>query len=127
MTLNRFIEQYRDGCTQKLNQALINNEVTESSNKTLLHELQEARSAISRLTAHHARSVGWDARLMAVTQEREDMQQERDFEAHRARQAEARIVALNTRVGKFKPFRRCDVCLVLQPNFNWRYNVCGKV
>jgi hypothetical protein len=80
---------------------LVNNEVTEVSNKTLLHELEEARAAISRLTAHHARSVGWDARLAAIMQERDDIQQERDSEAHKARQAESRIAALHARLGEF--------------------------
>ena len=85
---------------QRLNQALVNNEVAEVSNKTVLHELQEARATIVRLTAHHARSIGWDTRLMAVIQERDDMQQERDIEAQKASQAESRIASLKTRTGE---------------------------
>lgn len=80
--------------TQRLTQALVNNEVTEVSNKTILQELQEAKTTISRLSAHHARSVGWDNRLTAAMKERDDMQQERDFESQRARLAESRFAAL---------------------------------
>lgn len=86
---------------QRLNQALVNNEVTEVSNKTILNELQEARETISRLTAHHARSVGWDMRLSAAMKERDDMQQERDGETHRARLAESRFAALKEKTGLF--------------------------
>lgn len=82
---------------QRLTQAFINNEVSEASNKAVLEELDEARTAISRLTAQHARSLGWDTRLMAIAQEKDDMQQERDSEAQRARLAESRIAALKER------------------------------
>ena len=87
---------------QRLNQALVNNEVTEISNKTILQELQDARETISRLTAHHARSVGWDTRLSAAMKEREDMQQERDSETHRARLAESRFAALKDKTSKLR-------------------------
>ncbi|KIM36107.1 hypothetical protein M413DRAFT_449423 [Hebeloma cylindrosporum] len=87
---------------KRLNQALVNNEVTEVSNKTILQELQEAREMISRLTAHHARSVGWDTRLSAAMKERDDMQQERDGETHRARLAESRFAALKEKTAKLQ-------------------------
>ncbi|PPQ95877.1 hypothetical protein CVT26_015569 [Gymnopilus dilepis] len=87
---------------KRLNQALVNNEVTEVSNKTILQELQEARETISRLTAHHARSVGWDTRLSAALKERDDMQQERDSETHRARLAESRFAALKEKTNKLQ-------------------------
>lgn len=88
--------------SQRLNVALVNNEVTEVSNKTLLQELQEARDTISRLTVHHARSMGWDARLTASLKERDDMQQERDSESHRARLAESRFAALKDKTNKLQ-------------------------
>lgn len=87
---------------KRLNQALVNNEVTEISNKTILQELQDARETISRLTAHHARSIGWDTRLSAAMKEREDMQQERDSETHRARLAESRFAALKDKTNKLQ-------------------------
>ncbi|KAJ2930403.1 hypothetical protein H1R20_g6698, partial [Candolleomyces eurysporus] len=87
---------------KRLNVALVNNEVTEVSNKTILQELQEARETISRLTAHNARSVGWDARLTAALRDRDDMQQERDSESHRARLAESRFAALKDKTAKLQ-------------------------
>ncbi|KXN84412.1 hypothetical protein AN958_12641 [Leucoagaricus sp. SymC.cos] len=80
----------------------VNNEVTEVSNKTLLQELHESRTTISRLTAHHARSIGWDTRLTAALKERDDMQQERDSESHRARLAESRFAALKDKTIKLQ-------------------------
>ncbi|XP_006456872.1 hypothetical protein AGABI2DRAFT_188669 [Agaricus bisporus var. bisporus H97] len=87
---------------KRLNQAIVNNEVTEVSNKTLLQELNDARATISRLTAHHARSIGWDTRLTAALRERDDMQQERDSESHRARLAESRFEALKDKTVKLQ-------------------------
>ncbi|KIJ69912.1 hypothetical protein HYDPIDRAFT_79094 [Hydnomerulius pinastri MD-312] len=87
---------------QRLTQALLNSEVAEASNKTALHELEEARSAVSRLTAHHARSVGLDTRLAAVLQENDDTRQERDSQAQRARLAESRLAALKDRTDKLQ-------------------------
>lgn len=78
----------------------MNNEVTEVSNRTLLQELQDAKSTISRLTTSAARSVGWDTRLSAANKERDDMQQERDSESQRARLAESRFAALKDKTCK---------------------------
>ena len=82
-----------------MNQALVNSEVTEVSNKAILQELQDARATITRLTAHHARSIGWDTRLSAAMRERDDMQQERDAETHRARLAESKFAVLKDKTG----------------------------
>ncbi|KAJ7181584.1 hypothetical protein C8R43DRAFT_273424 [Mycena crocata] len=87
---------------KRLTQALVNNEVTEVSNKTILHELAEAKTTISRLTTSHARSVGWDTRLSAAMKEKDDMQQERDSESQRARLAESRFAALKERTSKLQ-------------------------
>ncbi len=89
---------------QRLTQALVNNEVTEVSNKTILQELQETKTTVSRLSAHHARSVGWETRMSAAMKERDDMQQERDFESHRARVAESRFAALKDKTCVFIVF-----------------------
>jgi hypothetical protein len=85
--------------TQRLAQALLHTEATETTNKTLLIELEEARETVSRLSVHHARAVGWEARLAAAQQERDDMQQERDSEAQRAHIADLRIAALKEKTG----------------------------
>lgn len=88
------------GLVQRFTQALLNNEITEASNKTLLHELEEARSAVSRLSAHQARTVGLDTRLSALLQENDDIQQERDSQTQRAKLAESRLAALKDRAGR---------------------------
>ncbi|PFH47125.1 hypothetical protein AMATHDRAFT_7055 [Amanita thiersii Skay4041] len=87
---------------KRLNQALINNEVSEVSTKSILQELEEARTTISRLTANQARSAGWDVRLSAALKERDDIQQERDAESQRARLAESRFAALKEKAAKLQ-------------------------
>lgn len=89
----------REALKKKLDQAMVNNEIAEASHKAVLLELQEARDVISRLSTSNARSIGWESRLAALVQEKEDMQQERDSETQRAKVAEARINALKERTG----------------------------
>ncbi|KAG1755406.1 hypothetical protein EDB19DRAFT_1901623 [Suillus lakei] len=79
---------------KRLTQALLNSEVAEASHKTILQELEEARTSVTRLTAYQARTVGIDSRLAATLQENDDLRQERDSEAQRAKTAETRIAAL---------------------------------
>ena len=67
--------------------------MTDVANRTVLRELQEARATVSRLSAHNARSVGWEMRLAQQIQEKEDMRQERDSECHRAKLAESKAAA----------------------------------
>ncbi|KAF9067686.1 hypothetical protein BDP27DRAFT_1328526 [Rhodocollybia butyracea] len=74
----------------------------EVSSKTLHQELQEARMTISRLSASHAKSVGWETRLSVVTKEKDDLQQERDFESQRARVAESRFAALKDKTSNLQ-------------------------
>ncbi|KZT29451.1 hypothetical protein NEOLEDRAFT_1056746 [Neolentinus lepideus HHB14362 ss-1] len=87
---------------KRLAHSMVNSEVVESSNKTALQELTDARAEISRLQAQHARSVGWDTRLAVIAQEKDDLQQERDSEAHRARMAEVRLAALKEKSTKLQ-------------------------
>lgn len=87
-------------CVQRLSQALLDNEVSDSSHKTVLQELAEARASVSRLSAHHARAVGLDTRLTAAMRERDDFHQERDSEAQRAKLAESRLAASMERMCK---------------------------
>ncbi|KAG6919755.1 hypothetical protein DXG01_001589 [Tephrocybe rancida] len=87
---------------KRLNQALVNNEVTEASTKTIMQELHQARATISRLTAQHARSVGWETRLSTAIREKDDMQQERDGESNRAKLAESRFVAMKDKTAKLQ-------------------------
>ncbi|EPQ58932.1 hypothetical protein GLOTRDRAFT_54511, partial [Gloeophyllum trabeum ATCC 11539] len=87
---------------KRLTQAMVNSEVAESSNKTALQQLSDARAEVSRLQAQLARSVGWDTRLAVIAQEKDDLQQERDSEAHRARMAEVRLAALKEKSSKLQ-------------------------
>ncbi|KAG6854443.1 hypothetical protein C0991_006522 [Blastosporella zonata] len=87
---------------KRLNQALVNNEVTEASTKTIMQELNQARTTISRLTAQHARSLGWETRLSTAIGEKDDMQQERDGESNRAKLAESRFTAMKDKAAKLQ-------------------------
>ncbi|KAI6100269.1 hypothetical protein F5141DRAFT_327838 [Pisolithus sp. B1] len=87
---------------KRLTQALLNNEVSEASNKDVLHKLEEARSTVSKLTAHHARSVALDAKLSTVLQENDDIRQECDCQSQRAKLAEARLAAFSGRADKLQ-------------------------
>lgn len=78
---------------------MIKHEMTDASNRTVMRELQESRATIGRLSAQTARSAGWEMRLAQVTQEREDMRQERDSQAQRARHAESKAAAFVDKCG----------------------------
>ncbi|KZV75370.1 hypothetical protein PENSPDRAFT_624479 [Peniophora sp. CONT] len=79
---------------RRANQSMVNAEVAESANKDLQTEVQELKATVSRLNMDHARAVGWEGKLRAVAQERDDLRQERDAEATRARVTETRLVSL---------------------------------
>ncbi|EMD40357.1 hypothetical protein CERSUDRAFT_110951 [Gelatoporia subvermispora B] len=87
---------------KRLNQALLNSEVAESSNKAALHELEDARANVARLTAQQARSVGLETRLAIALQEKDDLQQERDSATQRAKLIELRVNALKERCAKLQ-------------------------
>ena len=84
---------------KRLTQALLNLEIADSSNRTLLHQLQESRSAVARLSAQSARSTGWEARLRTLEQERDDINEERKAQAARARAAETKSTSLTEQCG----------------------------
>ncbi|KAH9998330.1 hypothetical protein BJV77DRAFT_1064847 [Russula vinacea] len=85
---------------KRFTQALLNNELAEVSNKTLSTDLEELRVAFNRVTAEHARAVGWEVRLREALQERDDFLQERDSEAQKLRGAEARLTSLSDKCAK---------------------------
>ncbi|KAI0248670.1 hypothetical protein BJV78DRAFT_1284572 [Lactifluus subvellereus] len=85
---------------QRFSQALLNNELAEVSNKSLSADLQELRVSFSRLSAEHARSVGWEARLRQAIQERDDFHQERDNEEQKLRAAETKLASLGDKCAK---------------------------
>jgi len=81
---------------------LVNNEVSEASNKVVLQELQDTRSNLSRLTTQHTKCVGLESRLERMTTEKEDLQQEKNSANQRARVAEARVISLRDRVSRLQ-------------------------
>ncbi|KAG8987492.1 hypothetical protein FRB93_004519 [Tulasnella sp. JGI-2019a] len=77
--------------------AEVNLEIADSSNRTLLKELQETRSSIGRLTARNTILVGQETKLAELIQERDDLIQERDAETTRAKNAESKLASLESR------------------------------
>jgi hypothetical protein len=85
--------------SQRLAQSLLNLEVADSSNRTLVNELQETRSSLAKLSAYHARSVGWETRLESALQERDDFLQEKISETNRAKTLELKARAATEQCG----------------------------
>lgn len=90
-----------DNSDKRLTQATMNLEVAEASNRALLREVQEARAVITRLSANVARSAGWEDKLATLAQERNDIVQERDGEATRARTMEMKAAAASAKCGSY--------------------------
>lgn len=96
------LRSHNTSLEKRIAKVLVNNEVSEASNKVVLQELQDTRSNLSRLTTQHTKCVGLESRFARVTVEKEDLQQERDSANQRARVAEARIVSLRDRVSRLQ-------------------------
>ena len=87
---------------KRLGHALVSHDVSDSSNKALLQELDAARSVIERLSAQNARTAGWDVKLAATVQEMDDLRAELDSERMRNRAAEAKAYAAGERCNKLE-------------------------
>ncbi|KAG8786198.1 hypothetical protein FRB91_000643 [Serendipita sp. 411] len=87
---------------RRLTQAMLNLEVADASNRTLLHEIQETRGTITKLSTQNMKSVGWEAKLYSLQQERDDLREERKSEAARARTAEAKAAALSEKCARLQ-------------------------
>ncbi|KAG8833279.1 hypothetical protein FRC17_010993 [Serendipita sp. 399] len=94
---------------RRLTQTMLNLEVADASNRTLLHEIQEARGTITRLSAQNMKSVGWEAKLYSLQQERDDLREERKSEASRARTAEAKAAALSEKCAGITARLQADI------------------
>ncbi len=81
-------------------QTILNLETAESSNRALLREVQDARAVVTRLSAHVARSAGWEEKISALEEERDDLMQERDAEAARAKGLEMKASSLSDKCGE---------------------------
>ena len=75
-------------------------EMSETSKKALLQELEEARTDVARLSSQNARAVGLENRLAMALQEKDDLKQELDSATQRARMTETRIISYREKCGK---------------------------
>jgi len=99
---------------KRLAQTSLNLEVADASNRTLLHELQESRDSVTRLSAMSMKAVGWEARVQSLTEERDDLREEKRAESSRARAAESRANALAEKCGMLKYISLYDSDLTTQ-------------
>ena len=90
-------------------------EVSETSKKALLQELEEARSDVARLSSQNAHAVGLETRLAMSLQEKDDIKQELDSATQRARMTESRIISYREKCGQpphiLSVFRPCLMCM----------------
>ncbi len=75
-------------------------EVSETSKKALIQELDEARNDVARLSSHTARAVGLENRLAMALQEKDDLKQELDSATQRARTTESRVISYREKCGQ---------------------------
>ncbi|RDX53718.1 hypothetical protein OH76DRAFT_1143839 [Lentinus brumalis] len=87
---------------KRLAQALMHTEMSETSKKALLHELEEARTEVARLRSQNARSVGLENRLAMALQEKDDLKQELDSATQRARMTESRVISYREKCTKLQ-------------------------
>ncbi|EJD36583.1 hypothetical protein AURDEDRAFT_188345 [Auricularia subglabra TFB-10046 SS5] len=99
--LDDMMHDYTDA-EKRLGHALMSHDVSDSSNKALLQELDTARSVIERLSAQNARAVGWDMKLAASIQDADDLKAELDSERHRTKVAETKCSAAMERCAKLE-------------------------
>lgn len=99
--LDDMMHDYTDA-EKRLGHALMSHDVSDSSNKALLQELDTARAVIERLSAQNARAVGWDMKLAAAIQDADDLKAELDSERHRTKVAETKCSAALERCAKLE-------------------------
>ena len=79
---------------------MVDAEVVDTGKKALIEELEELKSSLSKLAVTQAKSAGWETRLQASEQDRDDLRQELDAERQRSKTAEAQVNSLKERCGK---------------------------
>jgi len=84
----------RTNLDKRLNQVLLNLEMSDASNKALLKDLDESRIVLTNLSVQNAKSLGFEARLRTVEQERDDMREESRVQGARADGAESKAASL---------------------------------
>lgn len=101
--LSKFAQlaQERAGLDKRLNQVLLNLEMSDASNKALLKDLDESRNVLANLSVQSAKSLGFEARLRTVEQERDDMREESKVQGARADAAESKATSLTLQCCEF--------------------------
>ena len=84
---------------KRLTQALMHTEVSETSKKALIQNLEEAKTDVARLSSQNARAVGLENRLAMALQEQDDLKQELDSATQRAKLTESRVVSYREKCG----------------------------
>ncbi|PWY99619.1 Snf7-domain-containing protein [Testicularia cyperi] len=97
--MSRLTKSYKEtsALERELAQSNLNLEAGDSSNRALLHELDDVRGQLSKLRASTAKLTGADERLKGVSRELEDLKQELAAERKRASAAETRCKKLEVK------------------------------
>ncbi|KAN0062829.1 hypothetical protein ACQY0O_004649 [Thecaphora frezii] len=101
--MSRLTRSYKETSVleRQLAQANLNLEAADSSNRNLLHELDEVRGQLAKLKASHNKLIGADERAGHAASQLDDAKQELNVERKRADAAEAKLkklVAKNARL-----------------------------
>ncbi|CDU22391.1 uncharacterized protein SPSC_01021 [Sporisorium scitamineum] len=102
--MTRLTKSYKEtsALERELAQSNLNLEAGDSSNRALLHELDDARSQLNKLKATHTRLSGADERAKSLQRELDDLKQELAAERRRSQAAEARSKKLELRSTQLK-------------------------
>ncbi|SNX86559.1 uncharacterized protein MEPE_05268 [Melanopsichium pennsylvanicum] len=102
--MSRLAKSYKEtsALERELAQSNLNLEAGDSSNRALLHELDDARIQLSKLRASQTRLSGADERAKFLQSEFDDLKQELAVERKRASAAEARTKKLELKSVQFK-------------------------
>ena len=96
------LAQERAGLDKRLNQVLLNLEMSDASNKALLNDLDESRNVLANLSVQNAKAIGFESRLRTVEQERDDMREESRVQGARADAAQSKVASLSLQCCKFR-------------------------
>ncbi|CBQ70029.1 conserved hypothetical protein (N-terminal fragment), partial [Sporisorium reilianum SRZ2] len=102
--MTRLTKSYKEtsALERELAQSNLNLEAADSSNRALLHELDDARSQLTKLKASQTRLSGADERAKTLQRELQDLKQELAAERKRSHAAEARAKKLELKSAQLK-------------------------
>ncbi|KAJ1021571.1 hypothetical protein NDA16_003709 [Ustilago loliicola] len=102
--MSRLTKSYKEtsALERELAQTNLNLEAGDSSNRALLHELDDARNQLNKLKASQTRLSGADERAKSLQRELDDLKQELAAERKRSQAAEARSKKLELKSAQLK-------------------------